>query len=994
MASYSLAKLQEDIRNEVAANRIRTGPGSRLSEKGWTMAGQSERTGIVPKENEGFLNKIFDVISRPVMAISNPFVQGIQAYNKDIEAGEDPNMNFSGAGEVLNPLELIKNMYRGASGQDKSSFTDFTGELSNPLNPESRKPGHVQTMAEGGAGGRVGSAVLGLGLDIAMDPTTYFTLGITKAPDLAKATKAGLEAGKTAYNSKAVIKAATTSADDAMKAAILNKTAKTADEARDVWKTVKEAERRSAGIARTDEIIDTAKNTRATLDLKWMGRQVAIGNKEAKWEAPMKGLQYLGNTALDLPTVGPKLEQAVAGFNKAFRNASANVYGEEINAIRRVAESQSIAATEAGQQILRDQTAKFGLSAAQKRNVFHAVEDGSWVNFVDPQMREAAEYVVKFNKAMFDDEVTNYITSPLRELDNYMPHYFHKGEDTAEGVILHKKLRRQEVDDMIEANAKKGVRNPQISTYTGKQAKAEGLDIVEEFDDVLAIRLAEHQRRLAHKRMTEAIEDEFGIPINKNNKWLADQYGMKPIDYDPKHQRAYLRKHFHFDAEVADQIKRVEEMWYSVEKTEGFLKLFDSAQNFLKFVYTVPNPAHHIRNLAGDTYLNFLDGVVDPRVYERSGRILNHYLSKAPGKGTGPAIRVGKTTLSAEEVMRLYHKSGAKAGFYRMEFGTSKFSGVETMRRYSENREDFTRLAHFIDALQKEGKGVGRRGGKFTIKQQEAAAEIAGKRVRKFNIDYGDLTETERKVWKRVVPFYTWMRKNIPLQIEMMMMRPGRQAIVPKGLNALETITGMESGGPRVEGFSAMPAWMKQMSAVYLFGEGQGRNGVYWKPESLLPVFDIGKLTQGTESMTTNVIGNAMSNLSPFIRAPIERATGTSLYTGAPMEGPLPQYSARELLNPSYIQNIMKLAMGEDAPSWALRPGESDPNVQGPNIFAAGLHRLTERQMLGELNRQQDPMQAAIQEENQAITEEDLIRRFGSRDKIPPEWRDYFRIRG
>jgi hypothetical protein len=48
---------------------------------------------------------------------------------------------------------------------------------------------------------------------------------------------------------------------------------------------------------------------------------------------------------------------------------------------------------------------------------------------------------------------------------------------------------------------------------------------------------------------------------------------------------------------------------------------------------------------------------------------------------------------------------------------------------------------------------------------------MAFDRVMKFHFDYSDLAEWEKKL-KRVVPFYVWTRRNIPLMLEQMYADP------------------------------------------------------------------------------------------------------------------------------------------------------------------------------------------------------------------------------
>lgn len=96
--------------------------------------------------------------------------------------------------------------------------------------------------------------------------------------------------------------------------------------------------------------------------------------------------------------------------------------------------------------------------------------------------------------------------------------------------------------------------------------------------------------------------------------------------------------------------------------------------------------------------------------------------------------------------------------------------GFRALGRAQENN---ARGAHFLDKLEKTGD------------PQTAIASM-----NKYLFDYENgLTDWEQEYARTVIPFYAWMRFNIPLQIQSMLEDPGRYAKIPKFMDAVEDVT-------------------------------------------------------------------------------------------------------------------------------------------------------------------------------------------------------------
>lgn len=174
---------------------------------------------------------------------------------------------------------------------------------------------------------------------------------------------------------------------------------------------------------------------------------------------------------------------------------------------------------------------------------------------------------------------------------------------------------------------------------------------------------------------------------------------------------------------------------------------------------------------------------------------------------------------------------------------------TELMRKLTRINDNWARVSGAIDEL-----------------KRGATLEQAVAKTKKFLFDYNDLTPFEQKFMKRVIPFYTWMRKNIPLQIEQLFKQPGKFATMAKIQNNLGTTPTEEDA----------PDFIKDQGGFLLGGKG-GQGGTYIIPN--LSYADIGKIP-----MSVKGLRELLANTNPLLRAPVEMAANTQLFSGQPLE--------------------------------------------------------------------------------------------------------------
>ncbi len=759
-----------------------------------------------------------------------------------------------------------------------------------------KKTSYSDVLKEAGVKNKFALTAGGLAGDILLDPTTYIGVGVEKAAGKLSLEAAGATALKAASKSNEIKEVGLKALAEAGKEGSIAKKAKaitTAAKDNYILESVAKAK-------------DKAAEEGGKVFLKVAGKQVPLGYiGEKAYKGPAKVGQIIGKTS-----GGQTLRQA-------FHTAAA--FPGQTLMLKRMFESQGVAEAENVIKELRHGNPETGwsgfnaLNKEEKRHIAHAIEgEFDLTGEVSAKSGLPLEDYRQKAVAVFKDFNAVEGLPVDNEADLLLHHYRQGGKK-------------------IEEFRKSG------KPLTLKNAKEFGLDPVEEIDDILALRVGKHHQTVARKQFAQAVTDEYGVKLSKHEAKLL---GWEA----PEHE--FVKKGVYFPSDIAKTLGTIHKLHTDDDVANAFLKHFDRVQGAWKFMATASNPGHHIRNLAGDIFLNWEDGVTNPARYMQAVRTLKPELRKSL------KVRVGSKVLDGEEIYREFIQSGAKSGFFRTEFGAAGHTPgkvIEHIRNFSESREDFGRMAHFIDALKKEGKNV-----KDYESLREASIK-ATQRVRKYNLDYGDLTEFERKYMKRVIPFYTWTRKNIPLQIETLALKPGRMAQIPKGQKAIERLLGTNEDDPSIG--EVIPKWIREMSTIRLLGEGHGRNAIYWGPPTPLQDLSIFEGGLKTREGREEFLGNLLSKLSPTLRIPIEQATGEQIFSGAPVKGDL-QYSAEQI---PMARVISQLAQGKGGRTVKLPGTNIGLPIKLVNyLLGSGLYEVTPQSQKGELRRQQDPLQAEI----------------------------------
>lgn len=199
----------------------------------------------------------------------------------------------------------------------------------------------------------------------------------------------------------------------------------------------------------------------------------------------------------------------------------------------------------------------------------------------------------------------------------------------------------------------------------------------------------------------------------------------------------------------------------------------DRVLSQVRWGVTAPFPAYHIRNLVSDALKSLQ---ADSGVMFHP--IMNAKLSMAAfraGKGRAISVPGVPEIKTIEDFLFFADAVGIRSGEHMADFGrivqgSGKIDRNAAMRlahgfqrasiSVGSHREDVVRFMTFVQRLRRNGGD---------------AADAAWYMIQ-HHFDYNDLTAVEKRFARNTFLFYTWYRKNIPLQFIELLRRPGFMA--------------------------------------------------------------------------------------------------------------------------------------------------------------------------------------------------------------------------
>lgn len=352
-------------------------------------------------------------------------------------------------------------------------------------------------------------------------------------------------------------------------------------------------------------------------------------------------------------------------------------------------------------------------------------------------------------------------------------------------------------------------------------------------------------------------------------------------------------------AEFADTAKKLFGFHKDPETAKGILGLYDKFLSQWKAsVYTMW-PASHSRNLVSGLWQNMVTAFTNPASAMRAGKETFEMMHGKSSKWVREmddfnvlgGIRLrdyqgqqgGKSTVLRKTIgdpfKESWHasKKNALVSLFSPEspWNPTNFPGV---RKALDGRkatffagafgED---LSETIEAFNRASHYIARRNSGWT-------PDAAARSVKMAHFDYGALSDFERRVMKRTIPFYTFTRNNVPYQLKQLINSPGgRTAQTVRGLNRVQDEAGQEP---------LMPEWIKERISMPIGPGKTGDSKQYLMLNKFLPVEEaLGWFPAKNGSFSPlRATEKLAGNTALPIQFGLEQLIGKQLWSGRPLD--------------------------------------------------------------------------------------------------------------
>ncbi|MHC4620953.1 MAG: hypothetical protein ACYTEQ_24675 [Planctomycetota bacterium] len=379
-------------------------------------------------------------------------------------------------------------------------------------------------------------------------------------------------------------------------------------------------------------------------------------------------------------------------------------------------------------------------------------------------------------------------------------------------------------------------------------------------------RLIEESAAIENARLFKHAADNPGLASKTWRKGLA----AKAIPDDPAYgalRGMYVHPRVRGDV---TELVRMKDWWEAV---------YDSFIGNWKAAKVTWNPATHMRNMMSNTILNDLGGMDHLAQAKYAPTALKQMLSGSDEWNFARRYFGSTTTMRGEIMDDLLrgHASARGNGFSRTMDRINRAS--QTAHKYPTQIYQHEEVASkFMRYLWRRDQGMSR---------ADAVMD-----ANKWLIDYGDLSQFEKRVMRRVMPFYTFPRKAVPLIAEAAAKNPYALAKYPAFFNMMSKASMAKldmSEGDYAQVMKRAPEYMQQ--GGYLLMPYRDNNEDL-RFMDLNYIFPWGVMNEVAQRSPLGVVwSNPLVQLAGDVQRNKSSFTGRPIWNEAPVDSPREQWA-------------------------------------------------------------------------------------------------------
>ncbi len=455
--------------------------------------------------------------------------------------------------------------------------------------------------------------------------------------------------------------------------------------------------------------------------------------------------------------------------------------------------------------------------------------------------------VIQHNELMQSDAINNLVKARLTDV--------YTGTKTSDKIVI------PYIDMMQDCRRISG---------TGEFSDlATGQQVFDEIVSSVGLNPRLVGKNVSHFEVTpkqlENIQDQIKTALESSNKNSKRKITMKTQGYN-------------MDNTVYNMLNR-----YTKDQTKilqsNFLNLYDTFLTKFKILNTVINPGFHGQNAPSNMFQSFLAIGEDAFNVKRIKQSIDIIRTGDPKQ----TITLNGKTYTYRQMKRIFEEYGVVDNTFYNDFKyTQEGSNLSEsqLRELSMQdfnnffRNDFTGKLSFLNPVSNVAnipfKGMGILGSSIEGAQRanlfmscvnkgynfREAVEM----VNKFLFDYGDLTSQEQQIFKRIIPFYSFLRKNVPMELEAMLEQPHKFVNTRRTFDTISRMS--EDYIPPDERNEYRDTDIQIPVKI---------DGSYYGISDNMPYTQFEKWTD---------INKAIGQTSPLVKLPIELATRRYAYTG------------------------------------------------------------------------------------------------------------------